>query len=185
MVLSTGVLSTTNVVKLDCGDERSQHHKVTPTLLSRIDEVLQSGKFKSARQWCREAHVSDNYINVLKSRMSTGEVKQANMEPVRKLAHAAGVSVDWLMGEKSKKYVVTGPASFCLSEAGGLDQALEAFPWPDDLEPALAAEVIRHAQQDAKEANVPMPQSYWHVRLRRLVAEVQQTQGRRARRKTE
>jgi len=44
------------------------------------------------------AGLSSSYLGALRSRLSTGEVRQAKIEEIAKLARAANVSVEWLMG---------------------------------------------------------------------------------------
>lgn len=175
-MLSTFVIDATPVVKVDGGDERSHDADVEPTplIMKRIDEILASGRFKSAREWCRKAGVSENYIGVLRARLSTGEVKQAKSDEVAKLARAADVSVDWLLGEseqikKSPRYIEL------INESAGvlqLAEVIEHYHWPPTLEPDQASEVIRRVRQDAFKATESLPQSYWRGRVDRLVAEV-------------
>lgn len=102
----TAVLSGTPVVKVDSEDERSHHAPVTgkPLLLQRIDAALEEGKkrgaFKSAREWSKKAGLSDNYVGVLRTRLQTGEVKQAKGEELTKLAGVLGYPVSYFLGSE-------------------------------------------------------------------------------------
>jgi len=72
-------------------------------ILARIDEVLASEKFESGRAWCRAAGVSEGYIGALRTKYATGEATSARIDQIEKLAIAAGVSLDYMLGRDKLK----------------------------------------------------------------------------------
>lgn len=175
--MTTDIVATTNVVKVDAEDERSQTRGVADNLgklLARIDEVMRSKKFVSERAWCEKAGVAATYIGSLRSRHATGEARTAKIEQVRKLADAAEVTVDWLMN--------MGPP-----ETPRVTIETNFGQPPDDIAQAVARSALDLAILDAETAGtvitqlagerfkstVPLPPDYWRERLKRLIAEAE------------
>jgi hypothetical protein len=141
-------------------------------VLSRIDAVLAAGTFDSEREWCRKAEVSGSYIGALRTKHAKGQATTAKLDMIAKLARAANVSVDYLMGGNAGP---TAPVVEAPREASpNLASALEAYPWAEfgTLTPDLARRVVEQVRREAfAGGGVDLPQSYWHARIGRLVDE--------------
>jgi transcriptional regulator with XRE-family HTH domain len=146
-------------------------------LLARIDSILASEpkKFASEREWCRKAGVSDSYIGAIRTKRAKGESTTAKVDVIAKLARAAGVTIDYLMGGDAVPVGPTHVEHAVPREASpNLSAALEAFPWGEvDLAPDLARRVVEQVRREAfAGGGVDLPQSYWHARVARLADEV-------------
>lgn len=162
--MATFVTDNTSVVNRDGRDVRS-YTRAVPTVMERIEEVLASKKFSSAREWSEKAGLSASFINTLRSRWSTGEVRTIRADAAAKLAQAANVSMAWLMGGDVPQSA-GGPS---YSE---LDAVLEMYQWPPTLTPEEAEEAVRQLRGERFAAKEPLPQSFWAMRLARIIAEV-------------
>jgi hypothetical protein len=91
-----------------------------------------------------------------------------NATSLRKLAKAAGVTTDWLMGADELR-----PTRADVLDAGPVEKVLETYPWPESLEPDEMVEVARRLRMEHFKNAEQVPLSYWPVRIRRLIAEVQ------------
>lgn len=138
-------------------------------LLARIEEILASKRFESERDWCRRAGVSESYIGALRAKRAKGDAQTAKLEQVEKLARAANVSVDYLLG-RSRATASQGDDA---GSSPNLRAALEAYPWADhDVVPTVARAVVQQVRSEAfAGGGVDLPQSYWHARIGRLVDE--------------
>lgn len=158
--MATFVTDNTSVVNRDGADVRS-YTRAVPTVMERIEEVLASKKFSSAREWSEKAGLSASFINTLRSRWSTGEVRTIRADAAAKLAQAANVSMAWLMGGDVPQSA-GGPS---YSE---LDAVLEMYQWPPTLTPEEAEEAVRQLRGERFAAKEPLPQSFWAMRLARI-----------------
>jgi hypothetical protein len=141
-------------------------------VLAQIDSVLAAGKFESEREWCRRAGVSGSYIGALRTKHLKGQSTSARLDQVQKLAQAAGVSVDFLMGSDGSDAAPVNNRGRAASP--NLAKALEMYPWQtEELTPDLARRVVEQVQSEAfAGGGVDLPQSYWRARIDRLVEEV-------------
>lgn len=136
--------------------------------------------FRSERDWCEKAGVSDSYIGALRTKHRQGTAKTAKLDVVEKLADAAGVSVGWLMG--AEEMPLRGPSGSrerpsrpSLGEAVAVSaqvrQALESYDWPSGTATSLVAEI---SDALAKEAFAHrgsfIPPSHWTNRIQEELA---------------
>ncbi len=180
-MLTTSVVTLgTNVVKLDV-DDACSHHRPLSSFLELIQVVMSECRFRSLREWCQAAGVSDNYLSTYKSRLETGEVRQAKVEQVAKLADAAGVSTDWLLGRSEQRDPNTTEdegVSIRSLVGGGrktqeeADAILEQFDMSGALDPDQAARIeLRFRTEHSKSNGAATSRRYWLNRLNRFAEE--------------
>ena len=69
----------------------------TPRLLDRLRYVVESGRVKSAREWCKLASISPSYLGTVMSRLRAGTQDSIGADEAAALAKAVDVPVHWLM----------------------------------------------------------------------------------------
>lgn len=174
----TTVSEITPVVNLDTGYSCRHDGWVTPieALLSRIDEELRSGgRFRSEREWCRKAGISESYIAALRLRGGkggTGEVVDVKREQVVRLAKAAGLDPAKLLGDELRT-TPTAPAP----QPSTLEGAIADFEWPSSLTAQQAHEVLVRARAEASE-HPSLPKRFWLSRLAKLATDVHEARSR-------
>jgi len=147
-------------------------------MLSRLDEVLARGTFASERAWCRAASVSESYIGALRTKHKKGEATTAKIDVVQRLAEAAGVSVDWLMGGEDMPLRAPDPARSAPTSftqevvmSAQAQQALERFEWPTGTPTAVVAEISDALAREAfKHRGSFIPASHWNARIQEELA---------------
>jgi hypothetical protein len=139
------------------------------TLVERIELILEEGKFSSARAWCLAAGLSISYLGTLKSRLESGEVRQGKSEQIAKLARAAGVTVEWLMGESDQREPTR--TSMPAPATSAFEAAQLAYQWPS-MTIEQANEVFQRLEADRAKASPLLPQVFWMAHFDRIVAEI-------------
>ncbi len=104
-------------------------------LEERIDEILARRVFRDAKAWCVAAKVSHGYIGALKTRLRQGKVTQGKLQEMERLARAAGVSVEWLMGIEAR------------STAAAEDPLFDDFLVATRIRPGLADALAKHPRR--------------------------------------
>lgn len=72
-------------------------------LLAHVDVVLRKGTFPDQKAWSLAAGLSHNFLSTFRSRVTNGEVETITAASVERLAKAAGVSMEWLMGSTPQR----------------------------------------------------------------------------------
>jgi hypothetical protein len=111
-------------------------------LEDRIDEVLARKVFPSATAWCVAAKLSRGYLGALKTRLKQGKVTQGKSQEMERLARAAGVSTEWLMGLTDGPVVA---ASGDVPTSG--DPLFDDFLVATRLRPGLADALTKHPRR--------------------------------------
>lgn len=88
----------------------AQNLPATPRLLDRLRYVVESGRVKSAREWCKQASISPSYLGTVMSRLRAGTQDSIGAAEAAALAKAVDVPVHWLMfGETPSADPTTPP----------------------------------------------------------------------------
>lgn len=151
-------------------------------LLERIDAAITHAKSvdptTSARRIALRAGLSGGYFGKTRGDLKRDPDYDPGAATIQKIANACGVRAEWLASGEDPmlpERFPAAPAHLLLrdeNDAWTLAQFLEGFAWPEDLLPQDADEVIRRVRSEFSKASEPIPQSYWHMRIKRLIGEV-------------
>ncbi len=156
------------------------------TLLERIDAALSYAMDRqglAASSVAIKAGLSRGYFGKTRGDLRRDPTYDPGSSTLKSIAAACGVRADWLLtGDGTmlpERYPPAAPHLMLREQntAWTLAEFLEGFAWPEDLLPGDASMVVRLIREEFLKATEPIPQSYWHMRIRRLIVEVQRASG--------